>query len=167
MSSLYEKPLFKNRAKELAITIFTGNIRKSLFRQVVKLIPGAGSIAGSLTLGLGDAIKYAYENNIELVFTSTKTSLALRLNILFSPFFIPIIWFSNSIFNNPKPTVSARFFLFKSSLLPFQSLIVRSSLSIISTSVVTTFLFASLSKIAFISSFIGVPRISSVIFISL
>ncbi|MCM3237461.1 hypothetical protein M3589_06955 [Heyndrickxia oleronia] len=63
MSSLYEKPLFKNRAKELAITTFTRNIRKSLFRQVVKLIPGAGSIAGagiagSMTLGLGDAIKY-------------------------------------------------------------------------------------------------------------
>ncbi|WP_280617571.1 hypothetical protein [Heyndrickxia oleronia] len=57
MSSLYEKPLFKNRAKELAITTFTRNIRKSLFRQVVKLIPGAG-IAGSMTLGLGDAIKY-------------------------------------------------------------------------------------------------------------
>lgn len=58
MSSLYEKPLSKNRAKELAITIFTGNIRKSLFRQAVKLISGAGSItgagiAGSMTLGLG------------------------------------------------------------------------------------------------------------------
>ncbi|MEH7748249.1 GTPase [Neobacillus drentensis] len=71
LAALYDKPLTKDRAKELAIASLTGNIGKSLFRQAIKFIPGAGSIAGagiagSLTLGLGYAIKYAYENNIEL-----------------------------------------------------------------------------------------------------
>jgi GTP-binding protein Era len=71
LATLYEKPLTKDRAKELAIASLAGNLGKSLFRQAVKLIPGAGSIAGagiagSMTLGLGYAIKYAYENNIEL-----------------------------------------------------------------------------------------------------
>ena len=47
------------------------SLGKNIFRQAIKLIPGAGSIvsgsvAGSLTLGLGYAVKYAYENNIEL-----------------------------------------------------------------------------------------------------
>ncbi|WP_440706433.1 hypothetical protein [Heyndrickxia oleronia] len=58
MSSFYEQPLPKDRAKELTTATFTGNIEKSLFRQAVKLISGAGSItgagiAGSMTLGLG------------------------------------------------------------------------------------------------------------------
>jgi len=71
LAALYEKPLSKSRAKELAVATFAGNIGKSLFRQAVKFIPGAGSvagagIAGSMTLGLGYAIKYAYENDIEL-----------------------------------------------------------------------------------------------------
>jgi GTPase len=53
------------------IASLAGKIGKSLFRKAVKLIPGAGSIAGagiagSMTLGLGYVIKYAYENNIEL-----------------------------------------------------------------------------------------------------
>ncbi|WP_328589295.1 hypothetical protein [Litchfieldia alkalitelluris] len=78
LAALYEKPLTKDRAKELAIATFAGNIGKSLFRQAVKLIPGAGSIAGagiagSMTLGLGYAIKYAYENNIELNADILKT----------------------------------------------------------------------------------------------
>jgi GTP-binding protein Era len=71
LAVLYDKPLSKEMAKELAISALAGNIGKSLFRQAVKLIPGAGfvasaGIAGSMTLGLGYAIKYAYENNIEL-----------------------------------------------------------------------------------------------------
>ena len=47
LAALYEKPLTKDRAKELAIASLTGNVGKSLFRQVVKFIPGAGSIAGA------------------------------------------------------------------------------------------------------------------------
>lgn len=71
LATLYEKPISKERAKELTIASLTGNVGKSLFRQVVKLIPGAGSFAGagvasSMTLALGYALKYAYENNIDL-----------------------------------------------------------------------------------------------------
>jgi GTPase len=71
LATLYEKPLTKDRAKELAIASLTGNLGKSIFRQALKIIPGAGSIvgasiAGSMTLALGYAIKHAYENNIEL-----------------------------------------------------------------------------------------------------
>ncbi len=78
LAALYEKPLSKERARELTIATITGNIGKTLFRQVVKFIPGAGSvaggsIAGGMTLALGYAIKYAYENNIELDANSLKS----------------------------------------------------------------------------------------------
>lgn len=71
LATLYEKPISKDRAKELILSSLTGSLGKTIFRQAVKLIPGAGSVAaggvaGSLTLGLGFAVKYAYENNIEL-----------------------------------------------------------------------------------------------------
>lgn len=71
LAILYEKPLSKAKAKELILATITGNIGKTLFRQVVKFIPGAGSvaggsIAGGMTLALGYAVKYAYENDIEL-----------------------------------------------------------------------------------------------------
>lgn len=77
LATLYEKPITKDRAKELAIASMTGNIGKGLFRQLIKVIPGAGSIAGasiagSMTLGLGYALKHAYENNIELDANSFK-----------------------------------------------------------------------------------------------
>ncbi|WP_174564566.1 GTPase [Bacillus sp. SLBN-3] len=71
LATLYDKPLTKNKAKELTIATLTGNVGKTLFRQIVKLVPGAGmaagaSIAGGMTLALGYAIKYAYENDIDL-----------------------------------------------------------------------------------------------------
>lgn len=71
LATLYNKPISKERARELALATFTGNVGKSLFRQAVKFIPGAGTVAGagiaaSLTLALGYGIKYAYENDIEL-----------------------------------------------------------------------------------------------------
>lgn len=71
LAALYEKPLSKAKAKELTIATITGNIGKTLFRQIIKVVPGAGSvaggsIAGGMTLALGYAVKYAYENNIEL-----------------------------------------------------------------------------------------------------
>eukprot|EP00130_Batrachochytrium_dendrobatidis_P008538 XP_006683413.1 hypothetical protein BATDEDRAFT_93174 [Batrachochytrium dendrobatidis JAM81] len=77
LAALYEKPLSKKKAKELTIATITGNIGKTVFRQVIKFIPGAGSvaggsIAGGMTLALGYAIKYAYENNIELDASSLK-----------------------------------------------------------------------------------------------
>ena len=78
LATLYEKPLSKERAKELTIATITGNIGKTLFRQVIKFIPGAGSvaggsIAGGMTLALGYAVKYAYENDIELDANSLKS----------------------------------------------------------------------------------------------
>lgn len=71
LATLYNKPISKERARELAIATFTGNIGKSIFRQAVKVVPGAGAaigggVAASMTLALGYGIKYAYENNIEL-----------------------------------------------------------------------------------------------------
>ena len=71
LSILYEKPLTKDNAKELIISTIAGNIGKTIFRQVSKFIPGAGSIigasvAGATTIALGYAIKYAHENKIEL-----------------------------------------------------------------------------------------------------
>lgn len=71
LATLYDKPISKERARELAIATLTGNIGKSIFRQAVKVVPGAGSaigggVAASLTLALGYGIKYAYENDIEL-----------------------------------------------------------------------------------------------------
>ncbi|MBP2080155.1 GTPase [Oceanobacillus polygoni] len=78
LATLYEKPLSKERAKELTIATITGNIGKTLFRQVIKFVPGAGSvaggsIAGGMTLTLGYAVKYAYENDIELDANSLKS----------------------------------------------------------------------------------------------
>ncbi|WP_339227181.1 GTPase [Oceanobacillus sp. FSL K6-2867] len=78
LATLYEKPLSKERAKELTIATITGNIGKTLFRQVIKFVPGAGSvaggsIAGGMTLALGYAVKYAYENDIELDANSLKS----------------------------------------------------------------------------------------------
>lgn len=71
LAALYEKPLSKAKAKELILATITGNIGKTLFRQVVKLVPGAGSvaggsIAGGMTLALGYAVKYAYEHDMDL-----------------------------------------------------------------------------------------------------
>ncbi|WP_409295901.1 GTPase [Peribacillus sp. SCS-26] len=85
LATLYEKPLSKDRAKELIIASMAGNLGKSLFRQALKVIPGAGSIAGggiagAMTLALGYGIKYAYENNIELDADVLKTLTSLFKN---------------------------------------------------------------------------------------
>ncbi len=78
LSTLYGKPITKDHAKELIIATIVGNIGKTAFRQIVKVIPGAGmvvaaSVAGSMTVALGFAIKYMYENNMELTPTALKT----------------------------------------------------------------------------------------------
>lgn len=79
LAILYDKPISKKRAKELTIAALTGSVGKNIFRQIVKLIPGAGSIAGagvagSMTLALGYTVKYIYENDLEL---NHKTLLSL------------------------------------------------------------------------------------------
>lgn len=71
LSTLYGKPISKDNAKELIIASIVGNVGKTVFRQIVKLVPGAGmvagaSVAGAMTIALGHAVKYAYENEIEL-----------------------------------------------------------------------------------------------------
>jgi GTP-binding protein Era len=68
---LYNKPITKEAAIELVLATIIGNIGKSIFSQIVKLFPGAGSVAGATvagatTLALGYAVKYAYENNIDI-----------------------------------------------------------------------------------------------------
>lgn len=79
LAILYDKPISKKRAKELTIATVTGTVGKNVFRQIVKFIPGAGSVAsagvaGTMTLALGHAIKYVYENDLEL---TTETLLTL------------------------------------------------------------------------------------------
>lgn len=71
LSTLYNKPISKDKAKELILATITGNIGKTIFRQIVKVVPGAGmvvgaSVAGGMTLALGYAVRYAHENDIEL-----------------------------------------------------------------------------------------------------
>lgn len=71
LSALYGKKVTKDRAKELIIATVVGNIGKTAFRQIVKVIPGAGmvvaaSVAGSMTVALGFAVRYMYENDMDL-----------------------------------------------------------------------------------------------------
>ncbi|MDW0112020.1 50S ribosome-binding GTPase [Sporosarcina saromensis] len=71
LSTLYGKPISKDNAKELIIATIVGNIGKTVFRQVIKIVPGAGmvagaSVAGAMTIALGQAVKYAHENDIDL-----------------------------------------------------------------------------------------------------
>lgn len=71
LSTLYDKPISKDNAKELIIATIVGNVGKTIFRQIVKLVPGAGmvagaSVAGAMTIALGHAVKYAHEHHIDL-----------------------------------------------------------------------------------------------------
>lgn len=77
LAAIYEKPLQKDTAKELVMATVVGGLGKTAFRQIVKLVPGAGSVvaagvAGAMTLALGHAVKYAYENNIDLNYANLK-----------------------------------------------------------------------------------------------
>jgi len=78
LSNLYENPISKEKAKELIITTVVGNTGKAVYHQLIKLFPGYGSVigggvAGSITFAFGQAIKYAYENKIELDAGSLKS----------------------------------------------------------------------------------------------
>jgi len=71
LSTLYGKPISKDKAKEMIIATIVGNVGKTIFRQIVKFVPGAGtvagaSVAGGMTIALGYAVKYAYENDIDV-----------------------------------------------------------------------------------------------------
>lgn len=78
LSTLYGKPISKDNAKELIIATIVGNIGKTIFRQITKVVPGVGSVvgasvAGATTVALGYGVKYAHENNIELNAEALKT----------------------------------------------------------------------------------------------
>ncbi|WGF39860.1 GTP-binding protein [Lysinibacillus capsici] len=84
LSTLYEKPISKENAKELLIVTVVGNVGKTIFRQIVKFVPGAGSIigasvAGATTVALGYAIKYMHENNIDLQAAQLKSIYEMLL----------------------------------------------------------------------------------------
>ncbi|WP_088009307.1 GTPase [Indiicoccus explosivorum] len=71
LAKLYDKPITRRAAKDMIVITATRTIGHSLYRQAVKFIPGAGSVAGaviasSMTLALGYGVKYAFENNIAL-----------------------------------------------------------------------------------------------------
>ena len=77
LSHLYDKPISKDNAKKMVLTTVTGNVGRATYRQLVKLVPGygavvAGGVASGITLALGEAIKYAYENEINLDSDSLK-----------------------------------------------------------------------------------------------
>lgn len=78
LSNLYGHPISKEKAKELIITTIVGNTGKAVYHQLIKFFPGYGSligggVAGSMTFALGQAVKYAYENKIELDAGSLKS----------------------------------------------------------------------------------------------
>lgn len=84
LSKLYDKPVTKDRAKEMIIATIVGNIGKTIFRQVVKAVPvagsvAAGSVAAAMTISLGYAIKYAHEKNIDLDIKTLKPIYELFL----------------------------------------------------------------------------------------
>lgn len=84
LSKLYDKPIAKDKAKELIVATIVGNIGRTVFRQIIKLVPGAGmvagaSVAGAMTIALGHAVKYAHENDIDLSAKSLKPIYELFL----------------------------------------------------------------------------------------
>ncbi len=82
LSHLYEKPLTKTKAKELVIATLTANIDEAGFKNfsqkfvgfhVINAInPVESGAAIYMTFALGQAVKYAYENKIELNAGSLK-----------------------------------------------------------------------------------------------
>jgi GTP-binding protein Era len=71
LAVLYNKPIIKDTAIELVLANMVGNIGKIILRKIVKIFPSAESVAvatvaGATTLALGYAVKYAYENNIDI-----------------------------------------------------------------------------------------------------
>lgn len=71
LSHLYDDPISKERAREIIITTIAGNTGRAVYHQLLKMFPGYGSligggVAGSITFALGQAVKYSYENKIDL-----------------------------------------------------------------------------------------------------
>ena len=71
LSMLYDKPISKDATIKVVVSTIAGGLGQNVFRQGVKFFPGFGSIigagiAGVITFGLGQTVKYALENNIEI-----------------------------------------------------------------------------------------------------
>lgn len=71
LSALYDKPIQKKAAMKIIVATIAGGLGQNAFRQGVKLFPGFGSIVGAsvasvITFGLGQTVKYALENNIDI-----------------------------------------------------------------------------------------------------
>lgn len=71
LSRLYDKPLTRRAAKDMIVITAARTLGHTIYRQALKFIPGAGSVAGgvvasSMTLALGYGVKYAYEHNIAI-----------------------------------------------------------------------------------------------------
>ena len=71
LSILYDKPISKDATIKVVVSTIAGGLGQNIFRQGVKFFPGFGSIigagvAGVITFGLGQTVKYALENNIEI-----------------------------------------------------------------------------------------------------
>ena len=78
LSQLYDQPISKEKAREILIATIAGNAGRAAYHQLIKLLPGYGSligggVAGGVTFALGQAIKYAYENKIDLDADSLKS----------------------------------------------------------------------------------------------
>lgn len=71
LSLLYDKPITKDATTKIVVSTIAGGLGQTVFRQGVKFFPGIGmiigaSVAGTVTFGLGQAVKYALENDIEI-----------------------------------------------------------------------------------------------------
>ncbi len=71
LSMLYDKPISKDKTMKVVVATIAGGLGQNAFRQGVKFFPGFGSligagVAGVITFGLGQTVKYALENNMEI-----------------------------------------------------------------------------------------------------
>ena len=71
LSMLYDKPVSKDTTMKVVVSTIAGGLGQNVFRQGVKFFPGFGSVigagvAGVITFGLGQTVKYALENNIDI-----------------------------------------------------------------------------------------------------
>lgn len=85
LSLLYDKPISKDATMKVVVSTIAGGLGQNVFRQGVKFFPGFGSIigagvAGVITFGLGQTVKYALENNIEITPDHLKDIASLFSN---------------------------------------------------------------------------------------
>lgn len=82
LSLLYDKPIIKSEATAIIVATIAGGLGQNVFRQGVKFFPGLGSVigasvAGVITFALGQAVKYAFENDIDITPDNLKNVMDL------------------------------------------------------------------------------------------